>query len=118
MTSVQAAYRKLIIAAKGLIKAPPPVTVLVGFNPRVHKAVVCYLAQTQFSITAFAALQTFIHSTSLLSKRDYGALRKERSTASGELATCSMYVRYYKMGGSMGKKMVTKTKLMEGSSVR
>ena len=48
MTSVQAAYGKSTIAAKGLIKAPPPVTVLAGLNLRAHKMMVRYLAQTQF----------------------------------------------------------------------
>lgn len=61
--------------------------------------------------------ETFIHSTSLLSKRDYAAFRKERSTGSGELAIHSMDGRCYKTGGRLGKKLVIKAKLMEGSSV-
>lgn len=45
------------------------------------------------------------------------AFRKERSTGSGELAIHSMDGRCYKTGGRLGKKLVIKAKLMEGSSV-
>lgn len=113
MTGVQAARGKSTGAAKGLVKARPPVPALAGLNLRVRETMVRYLAQTQFP-SGVLLLCRFLSTALLCSPREIMGLSEKRevlqavSLQGGKILQLICLVLQDRR--EQGKKTVTKTK--------